>query len=86
MPMMAFSRISFLWAITVLYGITESVHALSYDGEIALPDTAGGLFGAITDMGDPDPSAWFGVDGYPAKIIRVRLGIAKIGVLRLLSC
>lgn len=76
---MAFSRISFLWAITVLYGITESVHALSYDGEIALPDTAGGLFGAITDMGDPDPSAWFGVDGYPAKIIRVRLGIAKIG-------
>ena len=31
----------------------------------------GGLFGAVSDRTD----AWFGVDGYPAKIVRIRLGL-----------
>lgn len=74
-------RFKSLRVLFLLLGLAslQTLHGLSYDGEIALPDTAGGIFGAITDVDDPDPSAWFGVDGYPAKIIRIRLGIAKIG-------
>ena len=43
---------------------------LSYDGHLAIPDTKGGLFGGVA-YGD---DGWFGVDSYPAKIIRVKLG------------
>ena len=31
----------------------------------------GGLFGAVND----ETYAWFGVDGYPAKIVRIGLGL-----------
>ena len=46
------------------------VRGMSYQGELQLPHTDGGLFGSVTD----GTEAWFGVDGYPAKVVRIRLG------------
>lgn len=36
--------------------------------------TDGGLFGTVTD----GTEAWFGVDGYPAKVVRIRLGLSGV--------
>ena len=58
----------------MLLGCLASVRALSYQGELALPHTDGGLFGSVTD----GKEAWFGVDGYPAKVVRIRLGLSAV--------
>jgi hypothetical protein len=47
------------------------VYSISFDGELQIEDTKGGLFGAVARGNE----AWFGVDGYPAKIIHVSLGL-----------
>eukprot|EP00960_Hanusia_phi_P075622 768448-Hanusia_phi.AAC.10 len=54
----------------------QGCKSLRYLGELELKQTPGGLFGAVTNGQD----AWFGVDGYPAMIVRVRLrSSAKTG-------
>jgi hypothetical protein len=50
------------------------VRAMSYQGELQLTNTDGGLFGSVTD----GTEAWFGVDGYPAKVVRIRLGLSGV--------
>ena len=59
----------------VLTSRPRGLHAFAHT-QLKLAHTDGGLFGSVTD----GKEAWFGVDGYPAKVVRIRLGLSAVEV------
>uniref|UniRef100_A0A6T8P5J7 Fibronectin type-III domain-containing protein n=1 Tax=Hemiselmis andersenii TaxID=464988 RepID=A0A6T8P5J7_HEMAN len=57
-------------AVVLVAALVGGCFSISYDGHISIPNTKGGLFGAVA-YGD---EGWFGVDGYPSEIVRIKLG------------
>jgi len=63
-----------LLRVALALAVAIRTAAISYQGELRLAHTDGGLFGTVTD----GTEAWFGVDGYPAKVVRIRLGLSGV--------